>query len=107
MISTEMLTYCSLRMDFKYRLVFMSSIFIVFVCVLGQRKSAIYSLWTMCSGVDRNWDGPILGNVINTIFNSIYSSTKLYYSLILISLTSSSKFQVPYDFSINVLFGVI
>lgn len=37
------------------------------VCVsgLGQRKSALYRLWTMCSGVDRNWDGLILGNENN------------------------------------------
>lgn len=36
--------------------------FIVF-CDLGKRKCAIYTLWTMCSGVDRNWDSVILGNV--------------------------------------------
>lgn len=53
----------------------------MFVCVLGQRKSAIYSLWTMCSSVDRNWDSLILGNVINTTFNSMCSSIKLYYSV--------------------------
>ena len=58
-------------MYFKYGLVLMFSIFIVFVCVLGQRKSAIYSLWTMCSSVNRNWDSLILGNVINTTFNSM------------------------------------
>lgn len=34
----------------------------VFVCDLGERKSALYSLWTMSACVDRNVDSPILGN---------------------------------------------
>lgn len=34
-----------------------------FFVFLGERKSAVHNLWKMCSSVDRNWDGVILGNV--------------------------------------------
>lgn len=30
-------------------------------CDSGQREGALYKVWTMCSGVNRNWDGVVLG----------------------------------------------
>lgn len=43
---------------------------VLLFCDSGQREGSLYKVWTMCSGVVRNWDGVVLGNV--KIFFSIF-----------------------------------
>lgn len=46
---------------------------VLLFCDSGQREGSLYKVWTMCSGVVRNWDGVVLGNVkIFFFFSYLY-----------------------------------
>lgn len=60
--------------------------YILCVSDLGQGEGALYRLWTMYSGVDRNWDGLILGNENNYNFNFIFLAKSLFFLICKCSL---------------------
>lgn len=80
--------------------------FLVFVCDLGQRKSALYRLWTMSSGVHRNWDGLILGNVNNFHVN-LFFLLRVYFFLICNSLTISHELSANKHLNLVLISGKV